>query len=70
MMLYDLARHPYVQDALHVDLTDGGIRAGKVPPLLRACLKETLRLHPTAAGNSRIIASDAVLSGYHIPAGV
>ncbi len=70
MMLYDLAKNVHVQDSIFVDLTASEMQPGKFPPLLRACLKETLRLHPTASGNSRIIHSDAVFSGYSVPSGV
>lgn len=38
-------------------------------PYLRACLKESLRLHPLAVGNARAQANDVVLSGYRVPKG-
>nr|AAL48134.1 RH04586p [Drosophila melanogaster] len=38
-------------------------------PYLRACIKESQRLHPLIVGNARVLARDAVLSGYRVPAG-
>ena len=67
MMLYELARNPAIQTTIYEELKKDEIRPGHFPPLLRACLKETLRLHPTAGGTSRIIDSDAILSGYNVP---
>ncbi|XP_046633707.1 probable cytochrome P450 49a1 isoform X2 [Daphnia pulicaria] len=69
MMLYELARNSSIQTAIYEDLMKNKMKPGHISPLLRACLKETLRLHPTAGGSSRIIDSDAVLSGYHVPKG-
>lgn len=70
MMLYELARNPSIQAKIYEELKKDEMKPGHFPPLLRACLKETLRLHPTAGGTSRIIDSDAVLSGYNVPKGV
>lgn len=70
MMLHDLARNPHVQEAIYVDLKANEMKPGRSPPLLRACLKETLRLHPPGSANSRILDSEAIVSGYVIPAGV
>jgi len=70
MMLHDLARHPITQDALHQDLVENKMTPGRYSPLLRACLKETLRMHPTASANSRILNTAAIFSGYHVPEGV
>ncbi|XP_070577403.1 25-hydroxyvitamin D-1 alpha hydroxylase, mitochondrial-like isoform X3 [Ptychodera flava] len=35
---------------------------------LKAVVRESMRLHPVAPGFSRILASDVVLCGYHVPA--
>lgn len=67
MMLYELARNPSIQTAIYEDLIKHKMQPGHNLPLLRACLKETLRLHPTAGGTSRILDSDAILSGYYVP---
>ncbi|XP_055381402.1 uncharacterized protein LOC129611988 [Condylostylus longicornis] len=36
-------------------------------PYLRACIKESLRIHPVTVGNFRTTGQDLVLSGYRIP---
>ena len=70
MMLHDIAKHPIVQSALYQDLKENEPKPGRYSPLLRACLKETLRIHPTASANSRILDSAAIFSGFHVPEGV
>jgi cytochrome P450 len=70
MMLYELARNVSIQNAIYEDIKKNKMKPGHISPLLRASLKETLRLHPTAGGTSRFTDSDAVLSGFHVPKGV
>ncbi len=36
----------------------------------KAVMKETFRMSPISVGVGRILAEDAVLSNYHVPAGV
>ena len=69
-MLYELARNPSIQDAIYDDLSKQEMKPGQSPSLLRASLKEVLRLYPTAGATSRILASNSTFSGYFIPKGV
>ena len=38
--------------------------------LLRNCVKEVMRMYSPTGGTGRILERDAVLLGYHVPAGV
>ncbi|KAL2767322.1 cytochrome P450 11B2, mitochondrial precursor, partial [Daubentonia madagascariensis] len=76
MTLFELARNPDLQQALcqeslaaQANITDNPQRAMVELPLLRAALKETLRLYPVGASLERLLSSDMVLQNYHIPAG-
>ncbi|CAA3006521.1 cytochrome P450 302a1, mitochondrial-like, partial [Olea europaea subsp. europaea] len=39
-------------------------------PLLRDCLKETLRLHPVSIGTGRLTQSEMIISNFHVPRNV
>ncbi|XP_045414782.1 cytochrome P450 27C1 [Lemur catta] len=74
--VYLLARHPEVQQMVHQEIAKNlGERhvptAADVPrvPLVRALLKETLRLFPVLPGNGRVTQEDLVIGGYLIPKG-
>ncbi|KAL8590834.1 hypothetical protein ACOMHN_052185 [Nucella lapillus] len=72
--LYAVARTPAVQHRLYQEvkgLTDQDISSGALhsAPYLRAVLKESLRMYPVAPGLGRTLKKDAVLGGYHVPAG-
>ncbi|XP_028629110.1 cytochrome P450 11B2, mitochondrial [Grammomys surdaster] len=76
MTLFELARNPDVQQALRQEslaaeasITANPQKAMSDLPLLRAALKETLRLYPVGGFLERILSSDLVLQNYHIPAG-
>ncbi|XP_046305091.1 cytochrome P450 11B3, mitochondrial-like isoform X1 [Marmota monax] len=76
MTLFELARNPNVQEALRQEslaaeasISANPQRAPSELPLLRAALKETLRLYPVGSILERITSSDLVLQNYHIPAG-
>nr|XP_044637018.1 cytochrome P450 11B1, mitochondrial-like isoform X2 [Equus asinus] len=77
MTLFELARNPKVQQALRQEslvaearISENPRRATTELPLLRAALKETLRLYPVGVFLEREVSSDLVLQNYHIPAGV
>ncbi|KAM5137396.1 cytochrome P450 11B3, mitochondrial-like [Callospermophilus lateralis] len=76
MTLFELARNPSVQEALRQEslaaeasISANPQRAPSELPLLRAALKETLRLYPVGSILERTTSSDLVLQNYHIPAG-
>ncbi|XP_070566065.1 1,25-dihydroxyvitamin D(3) 24-hydroxylase, mitochondrial-like [Ptychodera flava] len=73
--LYELARHPEVQEKLFEEI-ERVIPEGEVPntthinkmPYLKASIKETLRIYPPAISVSRRLDHDVVVRGYNIPA--
>ncbi|NP_001028401.2 cytochrome P450, family 11, subfamily b, polypeptide 1 [Mus musculus] len=76
MTFFELARNPDVQQALRQEslAAEASIAANPQKamsdlPLLRAALKETLRLYPVGTFLERILSSDLVLQNYHVPAG-
>ncbi|KAM5280710.1 cytochrome P450 11B2, mitochondrial-like [Ctenodactylus gundi] len=76
MTLFELARNPDVQQALRQEslaaqasISENPQRATTELPLLRAALKETLRLYPVGIFLERVLSSDTVLHNYRVPAG-
>ncbi|XP_068937245.1 cytochrome P450 11B2, mitochondrial [Petaurus breviceps papuanus] len=74
--LFELARNQELQNALRAESKDAGARLKDTPqllvkelPLLRAAIKETLRLYPVASIIHRYLAKDTVLQNYIVPAG-
>ncbi|XP_007948249.1 25-hydroxyvitamin D-1 alpha hydroxylase, mitochondrial [Orycteropus afer afer] len=74
--LYELSRHPEVQTALHSEITAAlGPSSCAHPPaaalsqlrLLKAVVKEVLRLYPVVPGNSRVPDRDIRVGDYIIP---
>ncbi|EDV28486.1 uncharacterized protein TRIADDRAFT_51440 [Trichoplax adhaerens] len=74
-MLYDIGKNPRVQNRLRdeirrvmKDSKEPNLDLFQKMPYLRACLQETLRIHPISVALPRIINEDLVLSGYKVPA--
>ncbi|PIO41089.1 25-hydroxyvitamin D-1 alpha hydroxylase, mitochondrial [Aquarana catesbeiana] len=73
--LYELARHPQVQSALYKEVTD--VQQGRTiataadvakMPLMKAVVKEVLRLYPVIPGNARVVSDrDIQIGEYTIP---
>jgi cytochrome P450 len=61
--LHYLSQNVEVQESARLSITEG-------EQFLRACIRETLRLSPTAGGNSRFLNHDTVMGDYIIPKGV
>jgi cytochrome P450 len=76
-LLYEIARNPEIQERLVMEISSI-VGEKEHPswedlqrmPLLRNCVKEVMRLYSPTGGLARILRQDAVLLGYHIPAGV
>ncbi|XP_068936571.1 25-hydroxyvitamin D-1 alpha hydroxylase, mitochondrial [Petaurus breviceps papuanus] len=74
--LYELAHHPEVQTALHAEIISAMAPGSSTHPpattlarlpLLRAVVKEVLRLYPVVPGNSRVPDKDIHVGGYIFP---
>lgn len=76
-ILYELSRNTALQEKLH-DEVNHVVPTGKNPtyddlqemPLLRATVKEALRMYPVTVFTSRVLNEEIVLCGYCIPAEV
>ncbi|XP_068393141.1 cholesterol side-chain cleavage enzyme, mitochondrial [Eschrichtius robustus] len=73
--LYEMARSLNVQDMLREEVLNARRQAQgdtskmlQLVPLLKASIKETLRLHPISVTLQRYLANDLVLRDYMIPA--
>ena len=76
-LLYEIASHPEIQERLVEEITS--VVGEKEHPswddlqkmtLLRNCVKETMRMYSPTGATGRTLERDAVLLGYHVPAGV
>ncbi|XP_029431195.1 cholesterol side-chain cleavage enzyme, mitochondrial isoform X2 [Rhinatrema bivittatum] len=74
--LYELARFPEVQNKLRAEIiaareaNQGDLsKMLKSVPLVKASIKETLRLHPVAVSLQRYTRQDTVIQNYFIPSG-
>ena len=79
-LIQNLACNPHAQEAILAELQDAGLARDAARhmdsdsltriPYLRAAVKESFRLTSPIPAIVRILQSDAVLSGYHVPKGV
>uniref|UniRef100_A0A2L2YDF7 Putative cytochrome P450 49a1 n=1 Tax=Parasteatoda tepidariorum TaxID=114398 RepID=A0A2L2YDF7_PARTP len=74
-VLWNLAANPSVQKKLQEEIDRVlpigeplTVEALNQMPYIRACIKESMRMHPTVQGTSRTLEKDIVLSGYRVPA--
>lgn len=65
--LHKLSIDPQLQNRMRKSIAESP--ADYETPLVRACLRETLRLYPIATFTGRILDSDATVDGYNIPKG-
>lgn len=65
LTLHYLAKNKEIQTAAREDACKNNDYK-----FLRSCIKETLRMSPTAGANTRCLVQDAEIHGYLIPAGV
>ncbi|CAG2103950.1 unnamed protein product [Medioppia subpectinata] len=73
---YHLANNPSIQqnllreiNAVTTDQNEITSQMLSQMPYLKACIKESFRLTSTVPGIVRVLPSDVILSGYHIPKG-
>ncbi|XP_033755836.1 cytochrome P450 CYP12A2-like [Pecten maximus] len=76
LVLQNLAINPDKQDKLYEELQEAGLTAGQPLtntvlsslPYLKACIKESMRLHyPSSGGLLKNLSQDMTIGGYHIP---
>ncbi|CAH3104924.1 unnamed protein product [Porites lobata] len=74
-LLYDLANNPKVQERVYEEVLSligphGDFNSENFAKLqyIKACVKESMRLHPIASGWARLLNQDVVISGYNVPA--
>jgi len=75
-LLYGLANNRNVQEKVYEEVTSLIGPHGDFTPesfaklcYLKACLKETMRLHPVVTRWTRHLSQDMVLAGYNVPTG-
>ena len=76
-LLFEMAKHPEIQERMLEEIRS--VMGDRKQPtwediqkmkLVRNAIKETMRLYLPVGALPRLISEDAVLNGYHVPAGV
>nr|QLI62190.1 cytochrome P450 41 [Streltzoviella insularis] len=73
--LYQLSLRPELQERLYEEIDNvlhgRPMKSGDINqmPLLKACVKEVMRMYPVVIGNGRQLTKDTVICGYNIPKG-
>ncbi|XP_064401036.1 probable cytochrome P450 49a1 isoform X5 [Halichondria panicea] len=75
-LLFELAKNPEVQERLYQEIQS--VMGERPPtaqdleamPYLRGCIKESFRVRTVGHSVLRVLNEDAVIHGYHVPAGV
>lgn len=76
-LLLNLAKNPAKQELLREEVlkimptknSPLTVQSIRNMPYLRACIKESLRFYPIAAGTFRTVGRDIVINGYQVPKG-
>lgn len=74
--LYCLAKNPDAQERVRYEIMQNLTHGNEITvedlrrlPIVKACIKETLRLYPVVHVTSRLLAKDIQVCGYHLPKG-
>lgn len=75
ILMYLLAKNPVAQEKLREEVfrvipdNDVGLQANDLDqmPYMRACIKESMRIHPIISAHVRATGQNLIVEGYQIP---